>query len=338
MMSADPLLSIVIPHYNAPHTLSLLLDNILSQTLKRLEVIVVDDGSRETCREVVDAWRNKGLNLCLIEHDANRGAYEARLTGMGHVHSRAVAFADADDLFWGVEALEQHVRLLLQEEADIVHFNTMNWNRETGYEHLNPRQKPFAAVLTAEEVFASYANRRWWTTLWGKLFSGNLCRACLPVARTWSMTGCSEDVYLASLFFSQAQKYRGSALAGYRYHTTPSHIASRRKAEHICNLYATAEWFNIWLREKHLTPAVIAAYKKNVANFALMHAASLEQDASMNTGVFDPNAFRLLADGTDMAVLDQALDFALAEGGNMAKEKSAALRLRQQIFKLHLSA
>ncbi len=76
-MSSIPLLSIIIPHYNMPHVLSTLLDSILIQSLKSLEIIVVDDGSCDSCKDVIEAYQGKNIEVRLIEHGVNKGAREA---------------------------------------------------------------------------------------------------------------------------------------------------------------------------------------------------------------------------------------------------------------------
>jgi glycosyltransferase involved in cell wall biosynthesis len=332
-MSTKPLLSILVPYYNAQESLPRLLETILTQSLKSIEVVVVDDGSRDSCRDVTDAWRNKGLNLRLIEHGVNKGTKEARLTGIEHSRGRIVAFADADDQFLGVNVLEQHVRLLLREEADIVHFNAMTRIKETGREIIRDTLGPFALQLEGEDVFATYASAKA-PMIWGKLFLGELCRACRPAAGTLDLARFSDDFYLTSLFFSQARKYRGSDLLGYCYNRTLADTLPYRWTGRICAMHAIVEWFTVRLRDRNFSPRVITAFKRKAGIDMLNFSAELKQATFTDAGVFNQDAFQKLANGIDLAALSRALEFSVAEGPDSPRKKSAISILRQEVSKL----
>jgi glycosyltransferase involved in cell wall biosynthesis len=331
-MPAEPLLSILVPHYNARHVLPCMLDSILPQSLKSLEVVVVDDGSREPCREVIDSYRGKGLNVRLIEHCVNKGTKEARLTGVEHARGRIIAFADADDLFLGIDILEQHVRLLLREEADILHYNVIS-RESDGRDGFSSRHRPYATLLNGKEVFETYANNHCrGHTHWNKLYSANLCRACLPAARSLSVRGAAEDFFLVSLLFSQAQRYRGSELPGYRYFRTSIDTNCSRAAGYLREKHAIANWFNVWLREKHFSPASIKTFMMTNGRVMLGHAALLEQACHLpERDGFDQDTFRALVKEMDATALYHALEFALEQSG---QRRPDALRLRQAFSEL----
>ncbi len=103
-MSA-PVVSIVIPAYNAARTLGSTIESALGQTVRPHEVIVVDDGSADATRQVASGYATSGVTLV---RQANCGAAAARNAGIRAAHGRFVALLDADDL-WVPEKLEKQL-------------------------------------------------------------------------------------------------------------------------------------------------------------------------------------------------------------------------------------
>ena len=111
-----PLVSLIIPHYNQQAAMPGLLDSILAQSFKELEVILVDDCSDASCEPLVEAYRSKGLDINLISHNERVYSMKARLAGIQAAQADIIGFAEAGDVLWGTEALEHNVRLFLQEQ------------------------------------------------------------------------------------------------------------------------------------------------------------------------------------------------------------------------------
>src|SRR5262249_39213835 len=106
MTSADaPLVSVVLPAYNAERTIAASLASIAAQTVTELEVIVVDDGSTDDTIRVAKSTDRGDLRVI---SQANAGHAAARNTGVSAARGRYVAFLDADDL-WLPEKLERQM-------------------------------------------------------------------------------------------------------------------------------------------------------------------------------------------------------------------------------------
>jgi glycosyltransferase involved in cell wall biosynthesis len=104
-MSADPQeqsVSVVVPAYNAVRTLPATIASIRSQSVDPLEIIVVDDGSKDDTAELA---RSLGTRVVA---QANAGHAAARNTGTAAAEGRYVAFLDADDL-WLPDKLERQL-------------------------------------------------------------------------------------------------------------------------------------------------------------------------------------------------------------------------------------
>jgi glycosyltransferase involved in cell wall biosynthesis len=91
-----PTVSVVIPTYNRALMLKEAIQSVLDQTYSDYEIIVVDDGSTDNTREVVNGFSDKRIIYVFQE---NRGRSNARNRGISLAQGRYVAFLDADDLF-----------------------------------------------------------------------------------------------------------------------------------------------------------------------------------------------------------------------------------------------
>lgn len=95
--TADKLLSVIIPVYNTEKYLAKCLVTVLNQTHKKLEVIIVDDGSTDKSAEIYTQYANKDKRMKII-YQTNAGAATARNAGLCAASGEYIHFMDADDL------------------------------------------------------------------------------------------------------------------------------------------------------------------------------------------------------------------------------------------------
>lgn len=88
--------SVIIPVYNSQRTLERTLNSVLGQTIKNIEVIIVDDGSRDKSREIINRFKNKDNRIKLISQK-NLGVSSARNKGIEIARGEYIAFVDSDD-------------------------------------------------------------------------------------------------------------------------------------------------------------------------------------------------------------------------------------------------
>lgn len=108
-----PTVSVIIPAYNAARYLAETLASALGQTLTDIEVIVVDDGSKDNTAEVVRAFP-----AVRYVHQQNAGVSAARNKGAAHARGEFLAFLDSDDL-WHPDKLRQQVEALRQHPDSV---------------------------------------------------------------------------------------------------------------------------------------------------------------------------------------------------------------------------
>jgi glycosyltransferase involved in cell wall biosynthesis len=119
--------SIIVPIYNVEKELSRCIDSLLKQSYINIEVILIDDGSTDSCSELCDRYVVIDSRLRVI-HRENGGLSAARNSGLDVVTGKYIAFVDADD--WVAEDfIETLVTNMEREDADIsIVGYTMIWD------------------------------------------------------------------------------------------------------------------------------------------------------------------------------------------------------------------
>lgn len=89
-------ISIVVPVYNSQKTLAKCIDSLLEQTYHNIEIILVDDGSRDDSVEICLAYKERDNRINVIRKK-NGGVSSARNTGIGVATGKFIMFCDSDD-------------------------------------------------------------------------------------------------------------------------------------------------------------------------------------------------------------------------------------------------
>jgi len=92
----EPLISVIIPVYGVERYLDRCVESVVSQTYRNLEIILVDDGGKDQCPAMCDAWGEKDSRIHVV-HKTNGGLSSARNTGLDVANGEFIAFVDSDD-------------------------------------------------------------------------------------------------------------------------------------------------------------------------------------------------------------------------------------------------
>lgn len=108
-----PKISIIVPVYNVERYLDKCLESLLNQTIKDIEIILVNDGSTDSSGEICEKYRWKDSRIVLIQQE-NAGVSAARNTGLFHAKGDCVGFVDPDD--WVEPAMFEKMHGLIERE------------------------------------------------------------------------------------------------------------------------------------------------------------------------------------------------------------------------------
>ena len=158
-MAGPPLVSVVIPVYNRAHVLGRAIRSVRAQTFRDLELLVVDDGSRDGSAEAAGPVDDPRIRVVRLPH--NHGVSRARNTGIREARGRLVAFLDSDDE-WIPEKLERQVECFRRQPAGVeplvacryVRHNDLT-HRVAGPSRPIPRGDPFDQIIRAQAPLPS---------------------------------------------------------------------------------------------------------------------------------------------------------------------------------------
>ena len=191
-------LSIIVPAYNIANYLTRCLESILAQTYGELEVIVVNDGSKDGTGAVIDAFAEKDSRVKAI-HKENGGVTSARLRGLSEATGHWIAFVDGDD-YIEPDMLERLLKNAKAYGAEISHCgyrmvfpSRVDWYYNTGVLTAQPGKQGLYDLLEGRFVEPA---------LWNKLYR----RELFDGLAAWMDTSIrvNEDLLMNAFLFRKA--------------------------------------------------------------------------------------------------------------------------------------
>lgn len=192
------IISVIVPVYNVAPYLCKCIDSLLAQTYPALEIILVDDGSRDGSEGICDEYANRYSNITVI-HQENAGLSAARNAGLELASGQWIAFLDSDD--WVESTMYETLLSLAQAyEADLASCGTRYLTAKGEVLSLSDTGK--IHILTPDEMIAGLVVPRVvrfevWNKLWKRSLIGDV---------RFIEGQVSEDVHFDRLLFLRANK------------------------------------------------------------------------------------------------------------------------------------
>lgn len=168
----EPLISAIVPVYKVEKYLGRCVESLLAQTYENIEIILVDDGSPDTCPVMCDEYAKKHEKIRVI-HQENKGLSGARNTGIDNAKGEYLAFVDSDDL-WSPHFLESLYKALKENDADIAQ---CRWEYMHGDELKEAYDADAKTVcFTGREMLANLyiQTGAYYVVAWNKLYKKEL--------------------------------------------------------------------------------------------------------------------------------------------------------------------
>lgn len=153
-----PVITVVIPAYNAERTLEETVRSVQAQTFSDIEIIIINDGSTDQTRNLIENLTDPRIKVFSYE---NSGVAVARNRGVTHAAGEFIAFIDADDL-WMPDKLELQLSALKQHpEAGVAYSWNYFYYEQTGAQipgHVANFEGDVYAFLLQENFLANGSN------------------------------------------------------------------------------------------------------------------------------------------------------------------------------------
>ncbi len=164
--------SVVVTVYNVEKFIRRCIESIQKQTIKDIEIIVVDDGTPDNSMDIVEEIAKSDERITIIRHEKNMGLMWARRTGYMAANGEYIAFCDSDD-YLPVDSIENLLIEAERSHADIVSGNymciTVDGQRtifQNKLKYGNDKVSVFKSLLRDEIKH----------TIWGKLYRASILK------------------------------------------------------------------------------------------------------------------------------------------------------------------
>ncbi len=158
-MEKTPLISVIIPVYNGENYIRACIENMLNQTYKNLEIIVVNDGSHDLSGSIAEEYPVK-----VIHFQQNRGLSAARNTGIDTAQGEYIHFMDVDDAV-NPQYYEEMAKAVVETNADMACGGM--WNERYSYKSQHFKKvKTYTSLHGKMKV--TYVGK--WGYVWRYLF------------------------------------------------------------------------------------------------------------------------------------------------------------------------
>lgn len=163
------LISVIVPIYMVENYLKKCIDSILNQTYKNLEIILVDDGSKDSCANIVDEYEKIDSRIKVI-HKINGGLSDARNVGIDESTGDIICFIDSDD-YINENMIEVLYKNMINTDSDISICSYLKVNENS--EVSNNLEKEIIKVYSSKEALSNLYDKELdieTVVAWNKLY------------------------------------------------------------------------------------------------------------------------------------------------------------------------
>jgi glycosyltransferase involved in cell wall biosynthesis len=138
-----PIVSVIVPAYNAEKTIEKCLDSLLNQTLKNIEIIVINDCSKDNTLKILKKYKNK---IKLLDNKKNLGPAGSRNRGLDAATGDYIGFVDSDD--WVALNMFELMSSKMDDEVDLVACSRINVSKNGEKKIINTNKDTDAKAFT----------------------------------------------------------------------------------------------------------------------------------------------------------------------------------------------
>jgi teichuronic acid biosynthesis glycosyltransferase TuaG len=154
-----PIVSVIIPVYNAFDVIEQSVMSVLNQSLHEIEIIIVDDCSSDCTIQIIENLQSKDDRITLVKNETNEGVANTRNKGIANARGKYIAFLDSDDI-WHPLKLQIQLECLERTGADICYSSYRfidNQGIAIGSEYIVPLSVDYRGLLRENVIGCSTA-------------------------------------------------------------------------------------------------------------------------------------------------------------------------------------
>ena len=226
--SKNPKITVVMTVYNNENNLLRCLRSIQNQSLKNIEIIIVDDCSTDNSVELIKQYQKEDPRIILIEHESNESPIKSRSDGIRMAKGKYITLIDGDDAFLHQDILKNSLYIAQTGDIDVIEFNYAKYNDKgfvevaQFYYDLNLTNILYQPELSNKFINTNkyfrggFSNR----AIWGKLVRNEIFKKVLEyigVEYENEYITLAEDTIMTIALFRSANSYYFIKELGYHY-------------------------------------------------------------------------------------------------------------------------
>ena len=157
MSKKVPLVSVIMPAYNAAPFIEEAISSVVNQTITDWELIVIDDGSNDATREIIAKSGERDDRIRVVMNEENMGVARTRNRGIDLAKGKYIAFLDSDDI-WVREKLERQLQKMQETNAGICYcqYRIINiFGEQSRADYIVPEDATFKDILKENYIQCS---------------------------------------------------------------------------------------------------------------------------------------------------------------------------------------
>ena len=206
---STPLVSVIIPVYNGEKTIKRCIKSILKQTYQNIEIVCVNDGSKDASLDILEALGKKYSRIHVV-NQVNQGAFQARRNGILSSTGEYILFADIDDTLPDKESIGKLVNYINNDKSiHLIQFTSKKtYKNGLSYRSHNTN----LGKLSIKEFYEKYAFEMMGSlpknaitaVLWDKMYNAGILRDVIADIEKLSIP-VGEDLYLNLMYLDNPE-------------------------------------------------------------------------------------------------------------------------------------
>lgn len=223
----NKLISIIVPVYNVEKYVSRCVESLISQTYSNIQIIVVNDGTKDHSREIVKQYQKNDSRIELYDKE-NGGLSDARNYALNYVRGEYICFVDSDDY-----VSSDYVKKLFSLFDTDIDIACGGFEYFYDDQRTETKERMKQTILNHNEALYELCNGKWMTNhVWNKMYRTDLFQNI-----RFERGRCFEDIYIMHLLFSKANKIACTDEILYHYYMREESIIHQIKPQNNMDIF-----------------------------------------------------------------------------------------------------